>query len=76
MAHHSNLEHLCLHTIEQPDKERVSLNASEIRALNRKHPRLKSLELDIDPKGKWVSFGQDVQFRVLEANIISSSLTT
>ncbi|KAJ5764332.1 hypothetical protein N7533_003013 [Penicillium manginii] len=53
MAHHSNLEHLCLHTIEQPDKERVSLNASEIRALNRKHPRLKSLELDIDPKGKW-----------------------
>jgi hypothetical protein len=69
IAHHSDLKHLCLHVIEKHDEERVSLNAKEIKALDRQHPHLKSLELDIDPHDEWVSFGQDVLSRV-KANLL------
>lgn len=68
LSHHSDLEHLCLHAVEQCNKERVSLSAREIKALHRQHPHLKSLKLDINPHGKWVSFEQDELFR-LKANL-------
>lgn len=58
--HQSNLKHICLHEIEQPDRERRTLEAEQIRELSRSCPKLKTLEIDLDPNGTWVSHGQDL----------------
>lgn len=59
VIHHSNLKHLCLHAIEQPNKERTTLSVEEIKSLDRNLPMLSSLEMDLDPKNTWVSNEND-----------------
>lgn len=55
VAHHTNLRHLCLHAIETPKEDRQTLDAKQISDLDWHLPRLRSLEIDLDPDGTWVS---------------------
>lgn len=55
----SNLKHVCLHEIEKPDRERQTLDAKQIRELDRHCPKLTTIEIDLDPNGTWVSRGQN-----------------
>lgn len=55
VIHQSNLKHLCLHTIEEPERERTPLNAEQIKDLDEHCPELTTLEIDLDPNGTWVS---------------------
>lgn len=58
VLHQSSLKHVCLHEIEEPDRERQTLDAEQIRSLSRHCPKLTTLEIDLDPNGTWVSRGQ------------------
>ncbi|KAF3385073.1 hypothetical protein F1880_001867 [Penicillium rolfsii] len=53
VLHQSNLKHVCLHDIEEPDRERQALDAEQIRKLSLNCAKLQTLEIDLDPNGKW-----------------------
>ncbi|OKP14567.1 hypothetical protein PENSUB_13919 [Penicillium subrubescens] len=53
VLHQSSLKHVCLHEIEEPDRERQTLDAEQIGNLSRHCPKLTSLEIDLDPNGTW-----------------------
>ena len=55
LACHVKLKHLVLHQIEEPNEERSTLNATDITNLNQVCPNIRSLELDLNPNGTWVS---------------------
>jgi hypothetical protein len=60
VIHQSNLKHICLHTIEEPDRERETLDVEQLKDLNQHCPKLTTLEIDLDPNGTWVSRDLDV----------------
>ncbi|KAJ5157066.1 uncharacterized protein N7482_008166 [Penicillium canariense] len=53
VIHQSNLKHICLHTIEDPDRERETLDVEQIKDLSQHCPKLTTLEIDLDPNGTW-----------------------
>ena len=55
VIHHSNLKHLCLHTIEIPDTERETPGTEQIEDLDKHFPELTTLEIDLDLNSIWVS---------------------
>lgn len=57
VTRHSRLEHLCLHAIEHPERDRPTLTVEELRILDQSCPNLRSLEIDVDHKDTWVSAG-------------------
>ncbi|KAF7157678.1 hypothetical protein CNMCM5623_002052 [Aspergillus felis] len=53
VIHQSNLKHICLHTIEEPARERETLDVEQLKDLNQHCPKLTTLEIDLDPNGTW-----------------------
>ena len=59
VIHQSNMKHLCLHMIEEPDKQRDTLGVEQIKDLDQYCSKLTTLEIDLDPNGTWVSCDRD-----------------
>jgi hypothetical protein len=56
VAHHPDLKHFCLHSIEHPDRERLILSVTDMEFLDQSYPNLTTLEVDMNSDGVWVSF--------------------
>lgn len=56
VAHHTNLQSLTLHTLENRERERPILNPENIEYLDQQCRKLRYLEIDICLHDEWVSF--------------------